>query len=330
MSAEHPFAQYIRIIGKGPNLSRPLTEAEIEQAVSLIMAGQTEPAQLGAFLCLLRARTETPAEVAGFARAIRRSIVKPADAPRVDLDWPSYAGKSRQLPWYLLSALLLARNGVTVFMHGTRTAGRMHAGEVLAGLGVAVAGSMAEAADHLRRKRFAYLALEQINPRLQEIMDMRLLLGVRSPINTVVRQTNPFDAQSQILSVTHPNYRDIHRGAAALLGQERMIIFKGEGGEAERRPVKPCEVFSLISGVTSEEEWPELLQSTAQAKDDDMDERRLATVWLGLDRDEYAVKTITGTAALALKMMGRVATAAEAQEVAEAMWVGRDKLSIAA
>ncbi|HEC14206.1 MAG TPA: glycosyl transferase, partial [Rhodospirillales bacterium] len=35
MTEEHPFAQYVRIIGKGPNLSRPLTEDEMLSATRM-------------------------------------------------------------------------------------------------------------------------------------------------------------------------------------------------------------------------------------------------------------------------------------------------------
>ena len=56
MTEEHPFAQYVRILGKGPNLSRPLSIEEMYQAASLIMKGQVEPMQIGAFLCILRPR----------------------------------------------------------------------------------------------------------------------------------------------------------------------------------------------------------------------------------------------------------------------------------
>lgn len=61
-----------------------------------------EPEQLGAFLMLLRIKEETPAEVAGFVRAAKRRFTLPEPKPVVDLDWSSYAGKRRQLPWFLL------------------------------------------------------------------------------------------------------------------------------------------------------------------------------------------------------------------------------------
>lgn len=325
MSAEHPFAQYIRILGKGPNLSRSLTEAETHAAVRMVMAGEVEPVQLGAFLCLLRVRTETAEEVAGFVRAIREFVRRPEGAAPADLDWPTYAGKARQLPWYLLAALLLAQDGVRVFMHGAEghTAGRLYAHTALAALGVPIARSLDEAAGHLAARRFAYLGLQHLSPRLEDLMGLRGLLGVRSPIHTVARQINPFDAPYQVLSVTHPDYRQVHRDGAARLGQPHLVVFKGEGGEAERRPAKPCEVLALDDGVASEAEWPPLLPATVQAKDEDMDLARLGAVWRGDVEDDYAVATIIGTVAIALRLLGRAATPAEAQGLAERLWACR-------
>ena len=62
---EHPFAQYVRIIGRGKNVGRSYTEEEAETAMDMILADQVEPEQLGAFLMLLRVKEETPEEVAG-------------------------------------------------------------------------------------------------------------------------------------------------------------------------------------------------------------------------------------------------------------------------
>ncbi|MBF0093675.1 MAG: glycosyl transferase family protein [Alphaproteobacteria bacterium] len=327
MVSEHPFAQYVRIIAKGPNLSRALTEAEICEAARMIMAGEVEPVQLGAFLCVLRVKTETSEEVAGFARGIRGSLASPSAAPPVDLDWPTYAGKSRQLPWYLLSVLLLAQSGVRVFMHGAdaHTPNRLYARETLEALGIAPATSMTQAVEQLRARHFAYMGLEHLSPRLQDIMDLRSLLGVRSPIHTVARHLNPFDAPHQVLSVTHPPYRPVHRDAAKLLGQKHMVVFKGEGGEAERRPVKPCDSLTLDEGVCGERTWPSLLPESSEPSDADMDPRRLLAVWSGDSDDSYPVRSVTGTAAVALFMLGRASSPEAAQSLAEELWSNRNR-----
>ncbi|MBF0372177.1 MAG: glycosyl transferase family protein [Alphaproteobacteria bacterium] len=327
LSHEHPFAQYVRILGKGPHLSRPLTLDETRAAARMVIDGAVDPVQLGAFLCLLRVKTETPDEVAGFVLAARDAIARPAELPHVDLDWSSYAGKSRQLPWFVLSALLLARNGVRVGMHGTEkhTAGRVYTRETIEALGLPVATSMAEAGRHLAAANFCYLPLEYLSPRLHEIMGLRSLLGLRSPIHTIARMLNPFGAPASLMSVFHPNYRDVHQEAARMMGQPRMAVFKGEGGEVERRPEKPCVVRTL----DGEEEWPALLPDSAQAHEGSMDLGRLMAVWRGEADEPYAVATITGTAAVALKLIGRANTIADAEALARALWDGRRREGLA-
>ena len=324
MTQEHPFAPYVRILGKGPRLSRSLTFEEARDGFRMVMAGAVEPVQLGAFLCLLRVKTETPEEVAGLAAAIRETLAPPAGAPPVDLDWSSYAGKTRQLPYYLLAALLLAGHGITVFMHGSEhhTAGRVWTSQALAALGIPVSTSAADAARRLGQANFAYMTLDHLSPPLHRIMELRHLLGVRSPIHTVARLINPFHAACAVNSVSHPPYAVVHQQAARLLGEHRMAVFKGEGGEVERRPEKACEVLSLVDGEPLAEDWPALIEGT-RPHEESLDLGRLQALWSGAQADETAVAVISGTAAIALRAMGRAATIGEAEGMALAMWRDR-------
>ena len=325
MTEEHPFSPFVRTIARGPNLSRSLTEDEMAQAAVMILDDQVEPLQLGAFLAVLRVRTEDPGEAAGFVRVVKERIVKPRDAPPVDLDWSSYAGKKRQLPWFLLSALLLARNGVKVFMHGTEghTPDRVYTPTALDALGIDPARSMDEAAGHLKERNFAYLPLADLVPRLDDILNLKPILGVRSPMNTFVRMLNPFDAPYSIQSVFHPNYGEIHREASRLLGQPNMAVFKGEGGETERRPAKPVTVESLHLGESVDEEWPLMLPGTTVKADKAMDLERLSALWRGEDNDPVGTAAVAGTAAIALRLMGRADGPEDAEAKARGLWENR-------
>jgi len=100
--AEHPFAAFVRILGKGKRGARDLTREEAREAMGMLLDGKVEDAQLGAFLMLLRHKEESAEELAGFTEAVRERVQAPAIA--VDRDWPSYAGKNGHLPWYLLAA----------------------------------------------------------------------------------------------------------------------------------------------------------------------------------------------------------------------------------
>ena len=63
---EHPFAPFVRILGKGKTGSRSLSQSEARDALGMILRGETEAVQVGAFLMLLRVKEETAEEMAPF------------------------------------------------------------------------------------------------------------------------------------------------------------------------------------------------------------------------------------------------------------------------
>ncbi len=327
----HPFARFVAILGRGKTRSRSLEISEAREAMAMILRGEALPEQIGAFLMLLRLKEETPEEIAGFTLGARDIMALPSKTPSVDVDWSSYAGKRRQLPWFVLSALLLARNGIKVFMHGTEghTPGRVYTRECLEHLGFPIAASFDEAAVHIGAHNFAYVPLEVMSPKLKELIELRPVLGLRSPVHSFSRMLNPFDAPCMLQGIFHPSFMDTHVGAAVHLGQQDMAVFRGEGGEIERRPHKPCEVRTVHNGGTVDtERWPPLLPEPRQPADEQMDIAALGQLWRGEIEIDYAEAAVTGTLALALKAMRRVDSIDQAQAMAQSMWDARDKTSI--
>jgi anthranilate phosphoribosyltransferase len=323
---EHPFAEYIRILGKGKKGSRPLTQDEAYRSMKMILADEVLPIQLGAFLMLMRVKEETPEELAGFVLAARESCNLSSDKALVDLDWSSYAGKRRHLPWFLLSALLLAENGIRVFMHGAggHSAGRLYTQDVLKYLGLEYSVSIEQTRQQLKQQHFSYLSLEHFCPKLHEIIELRPLLGLRSPVHTLVRLLNPFNAKYSIQGIFHPGYRPVHQQAAAILQQPHAAVLKGEGGETERNPDMECLVQSVHNGELLDENWPALFERR-HVKSEELDPRQLALIWQGKIEDEFAESAIVGTAAIALKLLGKADSQQLAQQLATDYWLSRDK-----
>lgn len=322
---EHPFAKFIQILGKGQRGARDLTLQEAEQAMTMILSGQVEPVQLGAFLMLMRVKEETAAEVAGFARAARNSLALPSSIPAVDLDWASYAGKRRQLPWYVLSALLLSSHGIRVLMHGIGggSEDRIYIPQAMQALGLKTAATLEEASVQIARTNFAFIPLHALNRELNRILGLKSLLGLRSPVHTIIRMLNPLAAPASIMGIFHPGYDETHQHAAALLGDHNLAVFKGEGGEAERNPDAACTVKMLLNGNMLEEEWPARF-SSKHLKDETMDASRLAKLWCGDIEDEYGKASVLGTAAIALRTLGRAHSIADAEAQAAQLWESRD------
>lgn len=323
MPAEHPFAPFIRTLGKGKTGTRSLSREEACSAFGMILRGEARPEQVGAFLMLMRVKEESAAELAGFVDAVRAQLQPPA-ALAAALDWSSYAGKRKHLPWFVLAALLLAENGVRVFLHGSdgHTAGRLYTGQVCQALGLPVATDWTAVGEALDRTGLCFFPLQHWCKPLQDLIDLRAVLGLRSPVHTLARLVNPLRAACSLQSIFHPAYALHHQQAAALLGQPRALVIKGDGGEFERRPDAHCKLYLVEDGQLHTREWARHF-AEPQPPETDLDPARLRAVWRGTGEDAYGQAAIVGTAALALHALGQAADEQAAYTLASTWWQAR-------
>lgn len=321
--SEHPFAQYVRILGKGKKGSRSFTQEEAKDAMGMILRNEAEPIQLGAFLMLIRVKEESPEELAGFVSAVKEQLSAPDI--HVDLDWSSYAGKRRHLPWFIFSAFLVAQLGYRVFMHGAsgHTNNRIYTETIINKLGLKVATSWTECNNALEQSNFCYMPLSRISPKLAELIDLRSTLGLRSPVHSLSRLINPLDAPSVLQGVFHPPYLSLHQEAARLLDYKRTVTMKGEGGEIERNPDNACTSYDCNEGELTKEEWPATF-ARRHTKPSELSFNDMLKVWRGEAKDEYGEAAIISTAALALKAINPTLTQQQAAEQAKQAWSSRD------
>jgi len=315
VAGEHEFARFVRVLARGPGRARALSRSEAREAFAMMLDGQADPHQIGAFLMLLRFRGEEAEELAGLVDAARLAIGAPDSAiVHADLDWPSYgAGRTRNAPWFLLAALVLARAGHRVVMHGSNAFGcGVPVSDALSQLGLRPAGGRADAERLLGTEGFAYLPLAVLSPALDRLLQLRGLLGLRSPVNTLVRLLDPFSARAGVDGVFHPPYIALHLNAASLLGRPRLLVLKGGGGEAERNPAKmvSAQLHDAVAG-RHEFQFSPLTQAPVVAGD-------LLRVWRG--EDEAPVPIVIGSIALGLLALGCAETTREADSIAADLW----------
>src|SRR5512133_1144739 len=112
---------YIKVIGRGKDGARALTRAQAADLFGQVLDWSVTDLEVGAFCLAMRIKGETPEEMCGFldATSSRLNPVPAGKQPVVVL--PSYNG-ARKLPVLTpLLALLLARRGAAVLIHGTAT-----------------------------------------------------------------------------------------------------------------------------------------------------------------------------------------------------------------
>lgn len=320
---EHPFAQFVRILGKGKRGARNLSREEARDAMGMLLDGKVEESQLGAFLMLLRHKEESAEEMAGFTEAVRARLQTPAIA--VDLDWPSYAGKKRHLPWFLLAAKALANSGLRILLHGggAHTAGRLYSEQLLETLDIPLCRDWQQVEQALDQQQLAFIPLGDWMPPLQHMIDLRNILGLRSPIHSLARILNPLNARCGLQSIFHPGYQAVHREASQLLGDTAVVI-KGEGGEIEINPDASSHLYGTADGVNWDEEWP-ASAAMRHVKPASLMPEHLLACWQGEASDAYGQLAIISTMALALRGLGEPRDTAISR--AEALWAARHQVA---
>ena len=318
------FMKFIKILGRGKNGARTLTTEEAYEAMSMMLLGDVAPEQEGAFWMLIRIREETVEETVGFTHAVRAHLGS-ADF-KVDLDWPAYAGKRKELPWFLLSALALSNAGYKVVMHGHSFADedRLYVDEIIEALALPQASCFEDMSVKALKYGFVYMSLQAIDRRLASMMNLKQVLGLRSPINTVVRMMNPFQAEHSVHGVFHKGYDDLHAQACLKLGDKSVLVFRGGNGEAEVNPERDVVLSRVQNGELSLDEWPRIERQHTRNKED-LSLGRLTAHWSGEQVDAFGEKAVLQTLASVLGLIHSKREHEECLAMAHDIWHQRDK-----
>ena len=243
-----PIGHYIKEIGRGKDGARPLAREQAADLLGQVLDGNVTDLEVGAFCLAMRIKGETPAEMAGFLDAVHQRLnhiplSSAAAAPTVVL--PSYNG-ARKLPLLTpLLAMLLAREGLAVLIHGTPTENsRVFVSEVLVALEI-----QAQAApESIAPGVVAYLPTEVLCPALKRLLDVRRVVGLRNPAHSLVKLMNPCAGKSLVVSsYTHPEYA-LSMGQTFELTQANALLLRGTEGEVVADARRMPQMDGFING----------------------------------------------------------------------------------
>jgi anthranilate phosphoribosyltransferase len=235
-------SHYIKDIGRGKDGARALGRAQAADLMGQILDQQVSDLELGAFCIAMRIKGETPEEMAGFLDATHARVNKVHTGHTPTVVLPSYNG-ARKLPVLTpLLALLLAREGVAVVVHGAATEDkRVSSQAVLAHLGV-------NALDHVSPTaagQVQFILTGVLNAGLDRLLAVRRVVGLRNPGHSLVKLMNPCDGPALVVSsYTHPEYLLSMSATFALTGQHALLL-RGTEGEpvADARRTPAMDVF---------------------------------------------------------------------------------------
>jgi anthranilate phosphoribosyltransferase len=244
--------QYIREIGRGKDGARPLNREQAADLFGQVLDGTVTELEIGAFCLAMRIKGETPQEMAGFLDAAHRRMNRLPATRKPVVVIPSYNG-ARKLPVLTpLLALLLAREGLPVLVHGTPTeSNRIETSAVLAALDIPAKNAIGPMAEG----EVAFAPTGLLCPGLKRLLDVRRVVGVRNPAHSVVKLINPCAGSSLIVSsYTHPEYA-ASMAATIELMQSDVLLLRGTEGEsvADARRMPRMEGFLAGRRVLSQD-----------------------------------------------------------------------------
>ncbi len=229
-----------------------LSAAQARRAFSLIMDGQAEQAQIGAFLMGLRTLGESEEIIAEGARALRERLT-PVAAPANAIDTCGTGGDAKGT--YNIStaaALIAAGAGAIVAKHGNKALSSLSgSAEVLERLGVRldIPPTQIEACMHGANIGFMFAPAH--HSAMRHVADARKQLGIRSVFNLLGPLSNPAGVRRQIVGVFAARWTDPLARALHALGCERAWVVHGHDGLDELTLTAPSHVSALENGAVT-------------------------------------------------------------------------------
>ena len=241
-------APYLKEIGRGKDGARPLSREKAFDLMSQLLDGRLSDLEKGGFALAMRIKGETPEELAGFMDAVvPRTLALHTPSPAVVL--PSYNG-ARKLPNLTpLLALLLAREGVPVLVHGPLAdATRITSAQVFEALELAPVHSAAEAEARWAAGQPVFMPIDVLHPSLAALLALRAVLGVRNSGHTLAKLLPAIPGALRVVNHTHPEYATSLADFLSLT-QATALLLRGTEGEpvadARRLPALKCFVNGL-------------------------------------------------------------------------------------
>ena len=231
-------AAIIKNIGRGKKGARDMTRDEACNLYSHMLDGKVPDLELGAILLAMRIKGESVQEIAGFMDAAEASfpLIAPWTGQYAPIIVPSYNGARKMANLTPLLALLLAREGVPVLVHGVQTdPGRITTAEIFSVMGLHPAQGAADVHAAFAAGEPAFMPIEVLAPKMAYLLSLRRILGVRSSTHTLVKILQPFAGPAlRLVSYTHPEYLEMlgeYFTSAAPPERGDAFLMRGTEGE---------------------------------------------------------------------------------------------------
>ena|SRR5439155_10983244 len=246
-----------------PNLIAALLRAEdlstvdTAWAMNEIVTGAATPVQIAAFAIALRAKGETPGEVAGLAEAMVANAARvelPDELRRSSVDVVGTGGdRAHTVNISTMAAVVAAGAGVRVVKHGNRAASSScGAADLLEALGVPLDLGPAEVARCVEAVGIAFCFAPRFHPGLRHAGVPRREMGVPTFFNFLGPLCNPAQPTAFMVGCADLRMAPVMAHVFARRGDQGLVI-RGEDGLDEFTTTAPTRVWAVRAGMVTEQ-----------------------------------------------------------------------------
>ncbi len=204
---------------------------ESHQAMLRIMEGEINHAQIAGLLIALKCKGESPAEVAGFASAMREKSVKINPGGGLVVDVCGTGGDSSGMFNISTTAsFVVAGTGVKVAKHGNRSiSSSSGSADVLKELGVQIDIEPEQSEKALNEAGIAFLFAPRYHPAMKHVMPVRKELAMRTVFNILGPLTNPAGTKYQLVGTFSNQTAKLMASASEKLQMEKVCFVCADG-----------------------------------------------------------------------------------------------------
>ncbi len=264
--AERSWSALLTTLLSGGSLGR----VDTAWAMREIMNGDASPAQTAGFVIALRAKGETPDEVAGLVEVMLEFAAPVAVSGRVVDTCGTGGDRSHTVNLSTMAALVVAGAGIPVSKHGNRAASSAcGSADVLEALGVVVDLPAAAIGPCLEQAGIAFCFAPVFHAGMRHAAVARRDLGVGTVFNVLGPLTNPTRPTAQAVGVSDPRLAPVMAGVLAGRGAD-ALVFRGADGLDELTTTAPSTVWTVAHGTVTESSFDPLELGIARASLEDL------------------------------------------------------------
>jgi len=207
-----------------------LTPEEAEYAMKEMMSGNTTNAQIGAFLTALRIKGETSAEIASFARTMRK-FAENIHPKNYVVDSCGTGGD--RLNTYNISTtamFIISGAGISVAKHGNRAVtSKSGSADVLEALGVKIDLEPKNVEKCINEIGIGFMFAPNFHKAMKFVMPARKEIGIKTVFNILGPLTNPANAKGQVVGVYSEELTEKICEVLKILELEKAFVVCGNG-----------------------------------------------------------------------------------------------------